>query len=559
MMKNGSIAGNSRNKHEGSVFMKFLHNDAGEAVNFEQIFYERMLPHEMAGLREFVPTYINTTSTEEGNFLCLQSVHNAVKLAQMDVKVRLPHVAKPHDRPSVAHLLGCYIHGVESKEVTYRNNVNAYKGCDVPIDHFHMTASTFFSQMGARNRSASLALIDRVWRLIRALQAIKGYIFHSASLLFTYDEESTQSPPTCHFIDFRRLQRVPDSTECDEVLIKSLRHVLLIMRTVWDKPVPTVYLIRHGERYDYTDKDWAPNNTHPHDAPLSQIGYSQALDVVDRLIHCNPHIIASAPFQRAIQSAEPLARCHRKKISVEPGFCEYMCNKTRSKMPEFVSSIQTISPWVDVAYKRKWEKNELETWEDVFVRTNHTITKLLEECENNGDLFIFSHRSTLQTCVSALMPNCRPEETMLEYGGLAQFVKDVDGQWICQSWNELGFLRNKIKSPSSNPYRHIEGYYEDLSWGKYESTASAALKAAAGKTTAAALAALQGHNAVVACENGNGNHAGHRAASANNNANNANNNSSSSSSSSSFTSALQPCLRGACGFPGLRGRRLSAR
>jgi hypothetical protein len=82
------------------------------------------------------------------------------------------------------------------------------------------------------------------------------------------------------------------------------------------------------------------------------------------------------------------------------------------------------------------------------------------------------------------------------------FVEDprVPGKWLVTSFNEVKHMETLKKSPSSNPFRHaiflffvifffylklgdgsvlsfpslmprhIEGYYEDLSWAKYKST-----------------------------------------------------------------------------------------
>ena len=54
------------------------------------------------------------------------------------------------------------------------------------------------------------------------------------------------------------------------------------------------------------------------------------------------------------------------------------------------------------------------------------------------------------------------------------FVEDpkVRGKFILQTHNEVLHLRHLINSPASNPFRHIEGYYEDLDWTKYKSTSS---------------------------------------------------------------------------------------
>jgi len=52
-----------------------------------------------------------------------------------------------------------------------------------------------------------------------------------------------------------------------------------------------VYLVRHGERYDYTDVSWGKQAAYPHDSHLSPIGETQAQDLADRLANARPAMI----------------------------------------------------------------------------------------------------------------------------------------------------------------------------------------------------------------------------------------------------------------------------
>eukprot|EP01089_Gocevia_fonbrunei_P010218 TRINITY_DN22804_c0_g1_i1.p1 TRINITY_DN22804_c0_g1~~TRINITY_DN22804_c0_g1_i1.p1 ORF type:complete len:123 (-),score=47.89 TRINITY_DN22804_c0_g1_i1:37-405(-) len=111
------------------------------------------------------------------------------------------------------------------------------------------------------------------------------------------------------------------------------------------------------------------------------------------------------------------------------------------------------------------------------------MNELYERCKDKGDLIVISHRSTLQTVMRAVVGDEWEGETKLEYGGLSMFV-EVEGddgagtgvggrKWVVQTFNELAYLRDRIRSPSSNPFRHIEGYYEDLDWGSVKGTTAA--------------------------------------------------------------------------------------
>jgi broad specificity phosphatase PhoE len=345
----------------------------------------------------------------------------------------------------------------------FLTGVNAFQGKQQPVDHFDRTVRLFFAKMGSYPN-----LITRLHTLINVLKNLKGMRFVNASAVFVFDQEDRNREPKLFFTHFDRVT-YDENFEPDTDIVRSLRHLLYMMRTEWGEKVPTVYLIRHGERQDYCDKEWAPKSTHPHDAPLSPAGVVQSHDLVDRLCNIRPHLIVSSPFQRAIMFLEPLARRLQTSIVVEPGICEFLCQKTRKRMPRFISDTVTISPWLDTEYVPYWKTLTLETWEKVFDRTKETVDHLLKECEGKGDLVIVSHRSTLQTVFACIVPNFTGD-TKLEYAGTAMLVRDVDGTWIVQTFNELNYLQHRIESPSSNPWRHIEGYYEDMDWNLYKST-----------------------------------------------------------------------------------------
>lgn len=103
------------------------------------------------------------------------------------------------------------------------------------------------------------------------------YLFDSASLFFVFDEDKESTvPPSVHLIDFERVTKTTDPNP-DVAVITSIKHIIYEIRLAWeDKRPPTIYIVRHGERYDYTDIEWAPQAAHPHDSPLSKAGEAQA-------------------------------------------------------------------------------------------------------------------------------------------------------------------------------------------------------------------------------------------------------------------------------------------
>jgi len=469
------VAGQKGKIFEGNRFYKPFRVDPKE---YE--FYSN-LSSTIPALVDLVPKFYGKTTRENDptEYIVLHNVFSDYRKAGvLDIKVGLPTTAQaPLQRRGVANLLGCYVHGVDCKGLVYHNKFNDYDGKQVTADHFDATIRSFFEKMGRDQQHIK----DRLHNLISVIESCKGWRWSSASVLILFEDDdslrdaSGKQAAQLYLIDFERALFNPNDLTCDESVVRSLKHVLYALRGELDTtPVPTVYFVRHGERHDYTDESWAPKSTHPHDAPLSAAGFTQADDLVDRLCVTKPRIIACSPFQRAIQTAIPLARQLGCKIAVEPGLAEFLCNKTRKRVPEFFSDDVSISPWVDTEYQPFWPKLELETWESMHIRSRKTFDHLWQLCKGKGDLIICSHRSTIQSLIAEVVPSWTlKNDTKLEYGGLAMVVEDIEsGLWSMQTWNELAYLSNLVASPSSNPWRHIEGYYVDMDWTVYKSTAT---------------------------------------------------------------------------------------
>ncbi|KAJ2785656.1 hypothetical protein GGI15_001835 [Coemansia interrupta] len=105
----------------------------------------------------------------------------------------------------------------------------------------------------------------------------------------------------------------------------------------------TCYFVRHGERVDHIDDEWAQTAHTPYDPPLTPHGLLQARQT-GALIHALEHqdksdaaseteyLVLTSPFQRCAQTAEALAQGFRQKstrtarwsVAVEPGLSEVM-------------------------------------------------------------------------------------------------------------------------------------------------------------------------------------------------------------------------------------------
>lgn len=480
------------------------------------------LPGSLPEAKEHDPTIVG--------YLVLDNLFAKYKKpAIMDIKMSLPSRPTDLTLEGSCNLLGCYVSGVITEGLTLRHRYNNWLGRNKPVGYFFNVLQQFFTRLPGTTEQKT-GLLQKLRNLTSTLESLSnnGFHFASSSLLFLHESDKSVAnphPPDFYFIDFERCyyRDCPISTIVDLKPVKSLSlPVQMAIQRVGDRspeePVSpsyvtssnteykptfnlnpfrivyhtmrrhlfpeenlvTVYLVRHGERHDYSDFSWAPKSPHPHDAHLSEAGQRQSEDFVHRLGHLNIHRLVSAPMQRAILGCEALSRIARTPVCVEPGFCEFLCSITRTRVPSFFSRDVSITPYVDESYKPKWGSIKLESWPDVFIRSGKAVKDLIEDCRGKGDLVIVSHRSTLQTVFAALLPEWE-HDTKLEYGGIAMICEIEPHKFEMVTFNELNHLRDRINSPSSNPFRHIEGYYEDLSWNSYKSTAELWSNAADGE------------------------------------------------------------------------------
>jgi len=89
----------------------------------------------------------------------------------------------------------------------------------------------------------------------------------------------------------------------------------------------TIYLIRHGDRFDYANQElWrsacSQLGIERSDPPLSPIGHAQARSAAAALAEARVERILVSPYLRTIQTAQPLAHATGVPISVEDGLSE---------------------------------------------------------------------------------------------------------------------------------------------------------------------------------------------------------------------------------------------
>lgn len=97
----------------------------------------------------------------------------------------------------------------------------------------------------------------------------------------------------------------------------------------------TIWIVRHGNREDFQNSEWAKTARRPHDPALSLDGEQQACELGVSLRGQPVHRIFASPYLRTLQTAHHIADALDLPIHPEPGIGE--CLPSVTETPEIIS------------------------------------------------------------------------------------------------------------------------------------------------------------------------------------------------------------------------------
>ncbi|MBD2580091.1 histidine phosphatase family protein [Oscillatoria sp. FACHB-1406] len=96
----------------------------------------------------------------------------------------------------------------------------------------------------------------------------------------------------------------------------------------------TVWIARHGNRFDFVNPDWFLTAERPYDPSLSDDGFVQAKELGERLKLERIDRIFASPFLRTVQTAWEVAKVLQLPICLEAGLSEWLNPDWMRAMPE---------------------------------------------------------------------------------------------------------------------------------------------------------------------------------------------------------------------------------
>ncbi|UJR11443.1 hypothetical protein I4U23_015622 [Adineta vaga] len=178
-----------------------------------------------------------------------------------------------------------------------------------------------------------------------------------------------------------------------------------------------IYFVRHGERVDHSNTQWAKDAQFPNDPPLHDNGKQQANELGVYAAQLQPRIthIYASPFLRTIQTALIIAdRLNQNssssnvntKIRIEPGFGEfyeeeYEWNSKRIfRAVEDLVEIPHNTEYFDKNYQSLFNEKYyldlgIEKREHLRDRLKRMLQRLLEVHKDDCNILIVTHAATV--------------------------------------------------------------------------------------------------------------------------------------------------------------------
>jgi broad specificity phosphatase PhoE len=189
----------------------------------------------------------------------------------------------------------------------------------------------------------------------------------------------------------------------------------------------TIWIARHGNRFDFVEPEWFNTALRRYDPPLSKDGLIQAQQLAHRLKHETIEHIFVSPFLRAIQTAYPIAKNLNLPLKIEQGLSEWLNQDWMTEMPETEpqEDLAQNYPLIDWSYQSLVIPSYPETEIAMMKRTNKTIQALIRNYAEN--ILLVGHKVSVMGCASGLLSANITINAPL--GCLVKIVQDHD-QWV---------------------------------------------------------------------------------------------------------------------------------
>lgn len=188
-----------------------------------------------------------------------------------------------------------------------------------------------------------------------------------------------------------------------------------------------IYLARHGHREDMATENWHKTAARPSDPGLSELGFTQARELAQRLKDCAIDRIFTSPFLRTVQTAAAVAEVVGCDIKVERGICEWLNPEWMPQAPELLplETLHARYPRINLAYRSRGDRiwPEIDEQFDAWPKVDATIKAIISEF--TGNLLFVGHGSSVAGMALSISGQALPQT--LSPCSLSHFTYSASG------------------------------------------------------------------------------------------------------------------------------------
>ena len=200
----------------------------------------------------------------------------------------------------------------------------------------------------------------------------------------------------------------------------------------------TVWIARHGNRFDFVYPEWFNTAERRYDPPLSEDGLLQAHKLGKRLQSQNINHIFSSPFLRAIQTAHQIADILDLPIKLEAGLSEWFNPNWMSETPQTHPRelLEAKYHRIDWNYASYLHPQYPETEAEVNYRTGKTARWLVDNFPDN--LLLVGHSASVVGATQTLVLETPTFKTPV--GSLVKLVR-YKQSWQLELAGDISHLK----------------------------------------------------------------------------------------------------------------------
>ena len=167
-------------------------------------------------------------------------------------------------------------------------------------------------------------------------------------------------------------------------------------------PEKTVWIARHGHRFDFAYPEWFLTADRRYDPALSDEGFVQVQQLANRLKQEPINHLFCSPFLRAIQTAHPISQLLDLPLKIERGLGEWLNPDWMTEYPQTSPIEELIQKYsIDQPYSSRLIPTYPESESAMMQRMASIAGQLVAEF--SGNLLLVGHGATVGGITAGLM------------------------------------------------------------------------------------------------------------------------------------------------------------